>query len=104
MEPGIECKFLARDDKHNRVSMVVRLARGAEYPELGEDESYTLDVTPAGATVNAATAVGALRALETFTQAIVPGAAGFEIPAMHVEDRPRFAWRGSCHRHRRRPG
>ena len=69
-------------------------ARGADYPELGEDESYTLDVTPAGATVNAATAIGALRALETFTQAIVPGAAGFEIPAMRVEDRPRFPWRG----------
>ena len=24
--------------------------RGAEYPTLGEDESYTLDVTPTGAT------------------------------------------------------
>ena len=69
-------------------------ARGADYPTLGEDESYTLEVTPTGATVNAATALGVLRGLETFTQAIVPGAAGFEVPAMRVDDRPRFPWRG----------
>ena len=30
--PGIECKLLARDDKRHRISMVVRLAAGAEYP------------------------------------------------------------------------
>jgi len=29
---GIECKLLARDDKRHRISMVVRLAPGAEYP------------------------------------------------------------------------
>ena len=32
--------------------------------------------------------------METFAQAIVPGAEGFEVPAMHIEDRPRFPWRG----------
>jgi len=44
--PGIECKFLARDDKHNRVSMVVRLARGAEYPphvHAGIEELHLLE-------------------------------------------------------------
>src|SRR3569832_763790 len=63
-------------------------ADGAEYPALGEDESYTLDVTPSRATLNAATAVGALRGMETFAQAIVPGAAGVEVPAMRIQATP----------------
>lgn len=69
-------------------------ARGAEYPALGEDESYTLDVSSSGAAIQAATGAGALRALETFAQAVAPGASGFAVPAMRIEDRPRFPWRG----------
>ena len=30
--PGIECKLLATDTERNRVSMLVRLAPGADYP------------------------------------------------------------------------
>jgi hexosaminidase len=69
-------------------------ARGSEYPKLGEDESYTLDVTPQGATVKAATVDGALHGLETFAQLVMPAEKGFAAPAVHIEDRPRFAWRG----------
>lgn len=69
-------------------------AAGASYPTLGEDESYTLDVTPSGAKLTAATGTGALRGIETFAQSIAPGAAGFEVPAMRVTDQPRFPWRG----------
>src|SRR5690349_18469740 len=38
-------------------------ARGNDYPVLGEDESYTLEVTPERATLRAAAGVGALRGL-----------------------------------------
>ena len=69
-------------------------ARGADYPTLGEDESYTLDVTPQGATLNAATVDGALRGIETFAQLVAPAEKGFAAPAVHIEDRPRFPWRG----------
>jgi hexosaminidase len=69
-------------------------ARGPEYPTLGEDESYTLEVATQGAVLKAPTGTGALRGMETFAQAIVPGATGFEVAAMRVEDRPRFPWRG----------
>jgi hexosaminidase len=69
-------------------------ARGADYPTLGEDESYQLDVTPEGARIRAATVDGALRGMETFLQLVVPGANGFEAPAVHIDDRPRFPWRG----------
>jgi len=64
------------------------------WPTLGEDESYTLDVSASGAQLKAATIDGALRGLETFAQLVAPGAEGFEAPAVHIEDRPRFPWRG----------
>jgi hexosaminidase len=69
-------------------------AKGSEYPTLGEDESYTLDVTANGAVVKAATASGGMHGIETFLQLVGPGAGGFQAAAVHIEDRPRFAWRG----------
>ncbi len=69
-------------------------ARGPLYPTLGEDESYQLEVASEGALLKAATVDGALRGLETFAQLVVPGASGFEAPAVHIDDRPRFPWRG----------
>jgi len=69
-------------------------AAGPLWPTLGEDESYTLDVSASGAQLKAATIDGALRGLETFAQLVAPGAEGFEAPAVHIEDRPRFPWRG----------
>jgi anti-sigma factor ChrR (cupin superfamily) len=44
--PGIECKLLATDDAHGRVSMLVRLAPGAAYPphiHAGVEELHLLD-------------------------------------------------------------
>ena len=72
-------------------------AAGAEWPALGEDESYQLDVTGDGARLSAPTVTGIQRGLATFVQLISPGAdgfGGFGVPAIHIEDRPRFPWRG----------
>ena len=71
-------------------------------PVLGEDESYTLDVSPSGASLKSATLSGALHGLETFLQLIQPGPEGFRVPAVHIVDNPRFPWRGlmlDCSRH-----
>jgi hexosaminidase len=68
--------------------------RGSEYPALGEDESYQLDVATTGARLEAHTVTGILRGLETFAQLIGPGPEGFEVPSIHIEDQPRFPWRG----------
>jgi hexosaminidase len=62
--------------------------------ELGEDESYTLDVTPTGAKLHAANPLGTLRGLQTFLQLVAITPEGFSVPAVHIEDRPRFPWRG----------
>jgi hexosaminidase len=87
--------LLAKPANASAATLIVECAAaGPAYPTLGEDESYTLDVTESNARLKAPTVTGALRGMETFAQMVVPGAAGFEVGAAHVEDRPRFAWRG----------
>lgn len=61
---------------------------------LGEDERYSLAVRPSGAELRAATVVGALRGLETLLQLVQSNGASFVIPAVEIDDVPRFAWRG----------
>jgi hexosaminidase len=74
--------------------LVIDCAGGPEFPALGEDESYTLDVSDTEARIKAATAEGAIHALATFAQLIQPGPDGFQVAGVHIEDRPRFPWRG----------
>jgi hexosaminidase len=62
--------------------------------ELGEDESYTLEVTPAGAKLHAANPLGVLRGLQTLLQLVSVTPEGFSVPAISVQDQPRFLWRG----------
>jgi hexosaminidase len=62
--------------------------------ELGEDESYTLEVTPSGAKLHAANPLGALHGLQTFLQLVSVTSDGFAAPAISIEDSPRFQWRG----------
>jgi hexosaminidase len=79
----------------SRATLRVECAgRGSDYPSLEEDESYQLDVTPDSAVVKAATTDGALHGMETFAQLISETADGFQVAAVHIEDRPRFPWRG----------
>jgi hexosaminidase len=74
--------------------LAIDCAGGPEYPTLGEDESYTLDVSATEARIHAATAEGAIHGLATFAQLIQPGPDGFQVSGVHIEDRPRFPWRG----------
>lgn len=62
--------------------------------ELGEDESYTLDIASSGAKLHAANPLGILHGLQTFLQLVAITPDGFAVPAMHIEDQPRFPWRG----------
>jgi hexosaminidase len=62
--------------------------------ELGEDESYTLEVTPTGAKLHAATPLGTMHGLQTFLQLVAITPDGFAAPAVSIQDQPRFPWRG----------
>ena len=63
-------------------------------PRLGEDESYSIDVNSTQAIVNAKTLFGAYDAMETLLQLVQADRSGFFIPPIHIEDEPRFPWRG----------
>jgi len=65
-----------------------------EVQEPGEDEAYTLEITPAGAKLNAANPLGVLRGLQTFLQLVDVSPDGFAAPAVSIKDQPRFVWRG----------
>lgn len=75
---------------------LVLRAKGPSKPvqELGEDESYQLEVTPAGATLSAANPLGILHGLATFAQLVHATPAGFAADAVTIADQPRFPWRG----------
>lgn len=67
---------------------------GPKVQELGENESYTLEVTAARATLTAPTPLGVLHGFQTFLQLVEPSPAGFAVPVLTIHDEPRFAWRG----------
>ena len=62
--------------------------------ELGEDESYTLEVTLTGAKLHAANPLGTMHGLQTFLQLVSITPDGFAAPAVSIQDQPRFPWRG----------
>ncbi|KAJ8654538.1 hypothetical protein O0I10_009844 [Lichtheimia ornata] len=68
--------------------------------DFGVDESYTLDVPSSGgkASLSAATWVGALRGLETFSQLVVSSSSNKKgnlvVHTAHIEDQPSFPHRG----------
>ena len=65
-----------------------------EVQKLGEDESYTLVVIPSGAQLDAPTTLGVMRGLQTFLQLVQMTPEGFAVPAVSIQDKPRFPWRG----------
>ena len=73
---------------------IAALASGEPVQTEAEDESYTLHITPERATLGAPTVVGVLRGLETLLQLVTTDSVGFYFPAVHIEDAPRFPWRG----------
>jgi len=63
-------------------------------PAIAGAEAYRLVVTPAGATVSAATDAGLYYGAETLWQMIAASKDG-RIPAVTIEDKPAFGWRGA---------
>jgi len=80
---------------HANVTLLVR-AKHASKPiqDLGEDEGYTLDVGASGAKLTAPNPLGIMHGLQTFLQLVEVTPGGFVASAVHIEDSPRFPWRG----------
>lgn len=58
------------------------------------EEGYELEVDPQKARLRAAALPGLLRGAETLLQLISRDRDGLQIPAVRIQDRPRFRWRG----------
>jgi len=81
--------------KDEQAQLVIHTDRASkEIPELSEDESYSLEITASGAKLNAPTTLGTLHGLQTFLQLVEISPAGFSVPAIAIQDAPRFPWRG----------
>src|SRR6185437_301358 len=76
-------------DKQARNAIAIGLSGDSA---SAEPERYHLVVAPRGATLFAATPSGVARGLETIRQLLPP--AGRAIPAVEIDDAPRFRYRG----------
>ena len=62
--------------------------------ELSEDESYALEIASSGSKLSAPNPLGILHGLQTFLQLVENTSSGFAVPAVSIQDQPRFPWRG----------
>ena len=66
----------------------------AEYPAVGDDERYRMDISPGRIGIEAPAEWGVLRALATLAQLVGRYGESHGFPHCEIEDAPRFSWRG----------
>jgi hexosaminidase len=86
---------LWREAQSNKASFLVKAA-GASDPvqQLGEDESYRLEISTTQVQLTAPNPLGVLHGLQTFLQLVRVTPQGFSVPVVTIDDQPRFPWRG----------
>ena len=92
-QTGIPLRYRTADAGKGTISISCERT-GEKIQTLGEDESYKLDVTSSGVKLSASTALGVIHGLQTLLQLVAPSRQGLAAPAVHIEDAPRFPWRG----------
>jgi hexosaminidase len=101
-QTGISIPASPAADSASAALMVSVDGPGEMIQSVDETESYSLEVTPSGAHVHAATVVGATHGLATLEQLVQSDASGYFVPSVSIHDTPRFRWRGlmiDCGRH-----
>jgi hexosaminidase len=86
---------LWREAQLNKPQFFIKTG-GASAPvqQADEDESYHLQITAESVHLEAANPLGVLHGLQTFLQLVHVTPGGFAVPAMTIDDKPRFPWRG----------
>ncbi len=79
--------------KANAILVIQTDHASKEIQELGEDESYVLEVTTTGAKLTAPTPLGAIHGLQTFLQLVNVSPGGFAAPAVTIQDKISTAWK-----------
>jgi hexosaminidase len=80
-------------DESDTSSLIIRVKQKKEAVP-GGDESYTLTVTPQNIRLEAPATAGTLHGLETLLQLVQHDKEGYFLPAINIQDAPRFVWRG----------
>jgi len=62
--------------------------------QLGDDESYRLEVSATDVQLTAPNPIGVFRGLQTFLQLVRVTPRSFSVPVVTIDDQPRFPWRG----------
>ncbi|HVW76746.1 MAG TPA: beta-N-acetylhexosaminidase [Alloacidobacterium sp.] len=93
-QTGVPLSKTIGKDASNASLVIAVKGAGEAVQSVDEDESYSLNVTASGVKLEANTVVGALRGMETLLQLVQTDHANYVIPAVNIEDSPRFRWRG----------
>ncbi len=93
-QTGIPLPLGLEEDASKAVLEIQCTGPGEKMQSMKENEAYTLEVTSARVHLKALTPLGVLHGIETFLQLVQVGAEGFYVPAVRIEDEPRFPWRG----------
>jgi hexosaminidase len=91
---GFEFSRAATADARTATLVIQCQTAGKTVPSIDEDETYTIQSSDKQTVLKAATVVGAIRGLETFLQLLDGDGDGYFIPAVSIQDKPRFPWRG----------
>lgn len=75
-------------------NLIIQYGRIGNLLQVGEDESYSLRVTPMAVALTAPTHLGVLHGLATLRQLITTEKRAVWLPEVDIVDKPRFAWRG----------
>ena len=79
----------------NRASLTIETAAASDpVQQLGEDESYRLEISTTHVQLSAPNPLGVLHGLQTFLQLVRVTPQGFSVPVVTIDDQPRFPWRG----------
>jgi len=85
--------FVTKKDNSLSATLIIRIQRSARLA-VDEDERYSLVTNANQIEISATTDLGAIHGLETILQLVSSDGNGYYIPGIHIQDEPRFAWRG----------
>ncbi|HLY39811.1 MAG TPA: family 20 glycosylhydrolase [Terracidiphilus sp.] len=86
---------LWREAQFNQGKLTIHTSRPSDAVQhLEEDESYHLAVSTDRVELSAPNPLGAMHGLQTLLQLVRTTPQGFAVPAVTIDDKPRFPWRG----------
>jgi hexosaminidase len=85
--------FITQAAERDTVNLFINVKREGMVV-LKEDESYKLRISNKEILIDSETDLGAMHGMETLLQLLNSDDEGYYFPAVEIEDKPRFPWRG----------